>query len=381
MSAVTVIGAGLAGTVAAARLVHLGVPVRLIHDRPGVTPMHGGGWLLGLETLAGVPAARMDEVLAFLEGGLPELALTDGPFDLLDTDGVVREVDVAPASHAAGASLPPGSAAVDLLGLGHPFAEMCKGFKTLAIDWPTWPGAFGRSYAAAAQRLEDDATGLDALAEALRAALARQPAPGLLLPPVLGLTAVEARRARLQAAVGVPVAEALGTVPSTPGLRLWRALADWRARLAPGLTLVEGRVTALDLKSRSLLVGHDRHPFDALILATGGPIPGGLTSAGSVTEPLLGLRITPELACDWQRSVRPDRPYDADLFRAGVAVDAAFRPTRHDGRPVDRRLFAVGDLVAGVDAVADRCGSGLAILSGFIAAEAAAAAVQGKEAP
>lgn len=273
---VTIIGAGLAGTVAAARLAALGQTVRVIHDRPGVTPMHGGGWLLGLETLAraGVPTGRMDEALALVTQGLADLGLQDGPFDLRDADGVLREVDVAPASHAAAARLPAGSAAVDLLGLGHPFAEMCSGFKVLAVEWPTWPGAFGRSYAAAAAQVEADASHLSALTAALQQALATAPAPGLLLPPVLGVAGVEARRLALEAALGVPVAEALGTIPSTPGLRLWQALAAWRARLAPAVVEVQGRVTAVDLAARTLTIGDAKQPFDALILATGGLHPG-----------------------------------------------------------------------------------------------------------
>ena len=44
---ILVVGGGLAGTVAAARLIALGRNVTLVHDRPGATALHGGGWLLG----------------------------------------------------------------------------------------------------------------------------------------------------------------------------------------------------------------------------------------------------------------------------------------------------------------------------------------------
>lgn len=368
---IVIVGSGLAGTVAAARLRALGREVTVVSDRPGATAMHGGGWLLGQAALArlGWPAAALEAALASVEAGLPELALTRGPFRLLDTDGVLRTVDVAARSHTR--PLPAHSAAVDLLGLGQPFAEMCSGFKPLAVEWPSWPEAFGRSFAAAAHRVDLDLGSLDVLIARLKSALVGQGVQGLLLPPVLGLTSVEASRARLEEALGLPVAEGLGTVPSTPGLRLWHGLAGWRRRM--GLfDEVVGRVTRVDLAGRSVLVGDLPLPFGTLILATGGPIPGGLSTDRDVKEALVGLRTSPELPDNWQAVSRPDRPGDAPLFRVGVPVDAQFRPTRHDGSPVDSSLYAIGDLVTGSDPIADRCSSGRALVSGWLAAQAIA---------
>jgi len=396
---ILVIGGGLAGTVAAARLIALGRDVTLVHERPGATTLHGGGWLLGRDALArlGLPTERLDDALAFLQTHLPELALTEGPFKLLDCDGVAREVDLAPRSHAA--SLPRGSAAVDCLGLGHPFAEMCSGYERLGIAWPTWPACSGRSFAAAAHHLDAHQSDLAALIAALQVALGNKPIPGLLLPPVLGIADVEANRRALEDALGLPVVEALGTLPSTPGLRLAHALARWRSRLAgrqappvlnrrtpargyPRFVPTAGepgrfservaRVARLDLEACAAhLVGGEVLAFSAVVLATGGPIPGGLTSHQQLTEPLAGLRTT-DLPPAWHLAARPEGPSDAPLFRAGVPVDTAFRPVLHTHKPQYSHVFAVGDLVAGADFVTDRCGSGLALLSGYLAAEAAA---------
>lgn len=396
---ILVVGGGLAGTVAAARLIALGRNVTLVHDRPGATALHGGGWLLGRDALAGMglPVERLDDALALVQTNMPELALTEGPFKLLDSDGVPREVDLAPRSHVG--SLPRGSGAVDLLGLGHPFAEMCSGFERLEVTWPTWPGCFGRSFAAAAAHLDAHPTDIEALITALLAALGNRPIPGLLLPPVLGITDVEAHRRTLEDALGLPVIEALGTLPSTPGLRLAAALGRWRARMAgrlpppdfhrltpaaghrrvaPGkgasgtFTEVIARVARLDLETRRAhLGGGGVLPFTAVVLATGGAITGGLTSNQHISEPLAGLRTT-DLPPDWHLAAHADGPDDALLFRAGVVVDSAMRPLRHDRKPQSSHVFAVGDLIAGADFVADRCGSGLALLSGLLAAEAAA---------
>lgn len=372
MSAV-VIGAGLAGAVAAARLAHHGVAVTIIADRPGATILHGGGWLLGLEILTrfGLPAPQMDAALEFIEAGLADLALVDGPFTLLDVDGVPRAVDLAPATHAAADGFTGRRGVADLQGLGHPFAQMCAGHTPVPVQYPQWPDAFGRSFAATAARLDAQPAEVDTLIAALQAGLRDQPVDALLLPPILGLGDANALHDRIQAALGIPIAEALGTLPSTPGLRLDRALTAWLAQV--GVTRQRARVTAIDVAAGRVEWADGSITAQAIILATGGVLPGGLGSDQRVTEPLAGLRISPELPVDVMLAVRPDRPYDADLFRAGLPVDDRMRPVGYDAAPVHPGLFAAGDLLAGPDGAADACGSGVALLSGYLAADAAAA--------
>ena len=377
-----VIGAGIAGAVAAARLADKGVATTVIADRPGASILHGGGWLLGMENLTRfeLPAPAMDAALEFVEAGLPGLGLADGPFTLLDVDGVPRHVDMAPATHAAGhAFCDPAFngrvGVIDLAGLGHPFAQMCPWLETISIPWPEWTGAFGRSFAAAAARVEADSQEADRLITALQAGCRDRKLDAVLLPPVLGLGSAMALHARAQGALGVPVAEALDTLPSTPGLRLDRALSAWLTRL--GVQRERARVTAIDAAAGTVTLPDAVLSAKVIILATGGVLPGGLTSDQVMTEPLAGLRVTPELPVDVMLAVRPDRPYDADLFRAGLAVDAQMRPIGYDGEPVHPALFAAGDLLAGPDVAADACGSGVALLSGFLAADAAVAHLKG----
>lgn len=376
MTDALVIGAGLAGAVAAARLADRGLSVTVIADRPGATIHHGGGWLLGLESLPrfGLPAPTMDTALEFVINGLGVLDLYDGPFTLLDVDGVPRDVDVAPSTHAAADAFTGTRGVADLVGLGHPFAQMCADHVQVPVEWPTWTGAFGRSFAAAAARIDADPAEVDALIAAIRAGLATQPVDALLLPPILGIRDPSALHARFEEALDLPVGEALGTLPSTPGIRLDRALAGWLDGL--GVTRTRGRVTAIDAVAGVVHLGEQAVSARAIVLATGGVLSGGLTSDQRLTEPLAGLRLTPELPVDVMLAVRPDRPYDADLFRTGLPVDRQMRPTGHDGVAVCPRLFAAGDVLAGPDPAADACGSGVAVLSGFLAAEAAARCVQ-----
>ncbi len=374
---VVVVGAGLAGAVAAARLAARGHAVTVVADRPGATALHGGGWYLGLQQLArfGLPAPRTGEALAFVTEGLPALELMDGPFALTDADGAPRVVDVAPRTHALGADLGDRPLVADLTGLGHPFAAMQPRGEVVPVAWPAEAALFDRSHAAVAATL-DTAAGRDALAEALRAALAGREGTGLLLPPVLGVAEHQAAHAAAAEAAGMPVAEALGTLPSAPGLRLHRALADWLTRL--GVRQRRGRVDAVDAAACAVRVGDETIEAAAIVLATGGPLPGGLATAGSVREPLAGLRLQPALPTDFMSAVNPTRPYGEALFRTGVAVDVQLRPCGYDGEPVHPRLFAAGDLIGGPDAVADACGSGLALLSGYVAAEQAADALEAR---
>lgn len=362
-----VIGAGLAGTVTAARLKSHGVDVTVLTNRPGATIMHGGGWYLGLRKLPkfGIPSTRIDEALDFVEQGLSELALTDGPFQLVDVDGVQRVVGMAPATHAAAANLSDSWLIADFKPIGHPFAQMISTGRVISVDYPQW-NCFGRSFAAVAARLESEAE-QDTLIEALKTAIGSSKAEGLLLPPILGLSVTESLRTRLEQALNMPVAEALGTMPSTPGIRLHRALLAWLERLE--ITVEYTEVKAIETAALQVITAEQTYTPDALILATGGPVPGGLTAKGCPREPLAGLRITPELPMNLMRAVLPDRPFDGALFRAGVAVDSLFRPIGHDGTPVNTKLFAVGDLVGGPEGIVDRCASGLALTSGYLVAD------------
>jgi glycerol-3-phosphate dehydrogenase subunit B len=369
---VLVIGAGLAGVVAAARAAALGVEVSVVAHRPGATLMHGGGWAIGGPALLGqgLPVDRLDEVLGFVRDGLPELALQRGPFVLHDVEGARRACDLAPASHAAASGLPPSLANIDLLGLGHPFAEMQPVGSPLGVHWPE-ASAFGRSYASAAQRIEQDPAAMDALEAALVTAIAGRRFGGLVLPPVLGLTGVEARRARLSERLGMPVAEALDVLPSTPGLRLHLALQTWLARL--DIPVRFARVTEV-VAERGSVITEDglTQSADGIILALGGRLTGALHSGCSV---LGTLPVTPQLPVNLQEAVRRRGPYEGRLFRSGLPIDARMRPLDHHGGPHNRRLFACGDLLAGPDQLVSHTSSGRAVLSAYLAGEAAAKGV------
>lgn len=365
---VAVVGAGLAGAVAAARLKDRGVDVVVVADRPGATALHGGGWYVGAGRLPAWLPPRLDEALAFVRKGLAELDLVDGPFTLPDDQGARRVVDLAPAAHAAAAGLPEPFAVADLVPLGHPFARMQPRGEVLPVEYPGWPDAFDRSFAAVAARLDAEPRERVRLKAALERALAGTGFRGVLLPPILGLQRSADLRRELEDSLGLPVAEALGTSPSAPGLRLSGALARWLDRV--GVPVRRGRVHRVDPAAGRLetSAGDVRAPA-GIVLATGRALPGGLATHEEVREPLAGLPLTPTLPVDLLRAVEPPGPWGGALFRAGVAVDARCRPIGLDGAPIHPRLCVAGDLIGGFEPLADRCASGAAVLTGYLAAE------------
>ncbi len=377
---VLVIGAGLAGTVAAARLQARGVPARVLADRPGATLLHGGGWLLGPDALREhhpVAEAALDDALDFVRIGLESLALTEGLFDLPDVEGARRTCELAPATHAVVDGFGKGHAVADLAPLGHPFAAMQGRGTVVAVDWPPYPDVFGRSFAAMAHRLEADPAEPARLIQALKRGLEGTRHDALLLPPILGISRTESLRRLVADALGMPVGEALDALPSTPGFRLHAALTAWLA--AARVPTQTARVSSISLDPLGVQVGDLLLPARAIVLATGRYLTGGLTMHPAVREPLADLPLTPTVPTNPLWGARADGPYDGRVFETGVGHDPGFRALGLDGRPVHPHVYAVGDLLGGVDALTQGHASGLCIASAWVAATTIADAFANKE--
>ncbi|MFO0581867.1 MAG: anaerobic glycerol-3-phosphate dehydrogenase subunit B [Anaeromyxobacter sp.] len=228
----------------------------------------------------------------------------------------------------------------------------------------------------------------EALGERLRAALPPGTAVALL-PPVLGLQpqglasdgAVHARIAR---AAGLPVAETLSDVPSVPGLRLQAAL---EARLAEaGVEVVTGSAAGTT-PDAPLAVADATLEARAWVLATGRFVGGGIARRGRLVEPALGLPVQAAEGREAgvhlaDRPAQPltlrDRRAPQPLLSAGLRADARLRPLDEQGRPVHPRLFAAGAVLGGHEQATDGTGLGVALLTGFLAGKAAAAAARGE---
>jgi glycerol-3-phosphate dehydrogenase subunit B len=219
------------------------------------------------------------------------------------------------------------------------------------------------------------AAALDAIARAIEG---RVHGPGrIALPAVLGLddhpAVLAAARARLPLA---PFEVAL-VPPSVPGLRLFAALRSELRRLGGRLQVGEavhgvigsdGRVAELraPAASRELVLA-----AGAVILATGGIAGGGIVAdrPGSLRETVLGLPVDGPPPGQWLLS-DPFDPAGQPLEAAGVRTDAHLRPLApgKPRAPLAANVRIAGSLLAGQRYLRERCGDGVAIASGSLAA-------------
>ncbi len=115
----------------------------------------------------------------------------------------------------------------------------------------------------------------------------------------------------------------------------------------------------------------------AVILATGSFFSGGLICLKeTIHEPIFNLPVCaqPELDLRYSAGFLDKRGHP--IGRAGIMVDEHFSPSDPDGQAVVTNLFACGDLLGGFDSLVERCGGGVALVSGTVAGRAAAKAVE-----
>lgn len=382
---IVVVGAGLAGLMAAWAAARMGARVQLIAQGQGTLPLYPGWLEIGdvrtLAEAAGHPYAVAGAALPLGLGLLDEVVgLQSGPFRVVSAMGTRR-----PVAFGAGGTLVHLKPADRVLVTGfknwrdfYPFliADNLRaaGFEaqSLLLDVPqranfdNWPF--------------DIANLLDREPEQL----IRQVRPKLGGATVVGFPAVlgfkPETRKRLAEALGRPVFEIPTLPPSVPGARMYQALRSAllehgvRFTLGPhvtGLNVEGGRVTGISAQTASgrglTLRG------DAVILCTGGLYGGGLASdyLGSIWEPLARLPV---------KNVPPMEEWFATDFLSGKAqplhfagsgTDNHLRPLSENGQPAALNLFVAGRQLAGYSPVAEGSAEGVDIATGVFAAQQA----------
>ena len=412
MRRVVVIGAGLAGLVAALRLAEGGADVTVVAKGAGSLHLSPGtidvlGYAPGrvasprasvaafLEERPGHPYAHLrgilEEALHWFTERVPGMRYTgDGAGNLLlpSAVGVARPTFLAPVS-MAGADLRAGGRflAVGLAGLKDFFprlladnlvrAEIPGGASISArhaeISASPRPGradVAGQVYA----RALDERPFRASLAQALRGLA--EPGETILVPAVLGLARAGEVWDDLQERVGAPIAEVPTVPPSAPGMRLAAELAGALrragARVVTGPEAVGcegaggriGGVLVRDAARTRVLAA------DAVVLATGGFAAGGieLDSHGGLREVVLDLPVSgpPDGVAPLSERHLDHQP----LMASGVAVDDSLRPVGPGGDPVWDNLRAAGSVVAGAEPWREKSGEGIAIAGGYRAARA-----------
>ena len=322
-------------------------------------------------------ADRRNHVLATSLGTVKRAALVPASQHLdiaeLDHTAVVGLVDW---QDLAGFGAAPAAA---LLGfLSHLGGKPAPRFVTVSV--PRFSAGVFRDAAQMARALDDAATrerACVALRRAIEASATTTStstpplAPThLLSPAIFGTAPLDgAAVAALDAAVGRPLREVLATPPSVPAARLATALRQ-QARL-DGIELIDGiaehplidggALTRIDVVGA---VGRRALKTKALVLCTGRFFGGGLARDPVARETIFELPVVSEGRVIGDAFVGDLLAEHVDgehaIFRAGVAVDAQWRPLDERGRPIARNVFAGGLLVGGYDPARDGGALGVA---------------------
>jgi glycerol-3-phosphate dehydrogenase subunit B len=203
-----------------------------------------------------------------------------------------------------------------------------------------------------------------------------RPAETVAFPAALGLAAPHDVWSELENALGRRVFEVPTLPPSVPGMRVFAIMRE-ALRRAGGRVLLNNVVVGAEregsrVRALRVRVGlrEERHGADWVVLATGGFASGGLEldSSWKARETALGLPVAgmPEPG-----SPRFEPQYFAahPMARAGVAVDARLRPVGADGEPMFDNVLVAGATLAGAEPWKEKCGDGLSLSTGHMAAE------------
>jgi glycerol-3-phosphate dehydrogenase subunit B len=198
----------------------------------------------------------------------------------------------------------------------------------------------------------------------------------LALPAVLSIGHPHDVWETLQRGIGRPVCEIPTLPPSVPGLRLFDTLRTLlrRAggRMVTGSHVVGTKGAGDHVEAVRVHVsgGERSYPTRWLVLATGGVASGGLVLDADwrMRETALGLHVARVPA---PREPRFSSRYlDAHpLGRVGIAADRDLRPLDADGARRWENVLVVGAALAGAEPWREKSGEGIALASGYRAAQ------------
>jgi glycerol-3-phosphate dehydrogenase subunit B len=406
-----VVGAGVAGLVAAVRLAEAGQRVVVLAKGVGATH-HAGATIdvLGYapervekparalpgfvgshpkHPYARLPAKAIPESIDWLKSHVTAYRYEGGweeNFLLPTAVGAAKPTAAAPESMTAGDLRAGGRfAIVGLRALKDFYPAFCAdnlgrtklpsgasiSARSFQIDLPVG-GEADVGPLGYARRLEDAE-----VRKAMIGQLESQIEPGEIvgLPAVLGLTDPRTVWRELQDGIGAPVFEIPTLPPSVPGIRLFESLRA-ALRKAGGRLIMGGRVidavitghrvegVVQDTPGRPVVYGGT-----SFVLATGGFAAGGLSmdSYGNVSESIFGLAVS---GVPPREDVRflPEYFGEHPMAKSGIEVDDGLRPIDANGQPVFENLFAAGAVLAGALPWKEKSGDGISLSTGYVAA-------------
>jgi glycerol-3-phosphate dehydrogenase subunit B len=408
VSRVIVIGAGLAGLVAANRLSSGGARVTLLTKGIGGLPLSQGtidvlGYspdrvtnpILTLSAIASsrpdhpytaIGAAAVHSGIDYLKALLPDLLVGDpeANYQLPTAVGAIRPTCLVQPTMVAGhvadgarlvivglRQLKDFHAKLVAENLGR--TPLPEGGRLTArhvlLDVP--PRDEAESFALTYARAFDDPDYRKRFAAALKPLLSDGETVGM--PAVLGVKDLSAWKDFTEQ-LGHPVFEIPLPPPSVPGMRLNHALTEAAkasgTRVVSGSRVVSVRVEDGLVKGVSMATAGATREFtgDAFVLATGGFESGALEldSYGRVTESLFNL---PLAGAEGQLVHGNYWGAEQPLFKVGVRVGPDMRVLDGSGAVVHPNLFAAGGILGGSSRWKEKSGDGIAVGSAVRAAD------------
>lgn len=224
-----------------------------------------------------------------------------------------------------------------------------------------------------AARMEGEKT-LSAWVDQVRPRMKGADACGV--PAVLGLGDHQAVWDSVSGALGCPVFEIPCAPPSIPGMRLKLAF-DAYLRQAGATVLSNTRISEPVFDGDRFVLTAGVEPWGrkimarGVILATGRFFGGGLHARRErIVEPLFHLDVAQPVRRGLWHQTRFLAPEGHGINQAGIETDGRFRPIDERGRPVYRRLYAVGGILARNDWARLKSGAGVAMASAVSAVDA-----------
>lgn len=303
MKRVLVIGAGVAGTAAALSAKQAGADVAIVSGSVGASGLASGAIDLEPWERATTEPAELD---AFCTALLARLGATVGPASALvaSASGLVRPARGRDLALLDLASLPAGRVFVaDADASGWDAAALCRAWNAAPrarkrqLSFEPLAGHFLKHTGERAMTAVEIAARHDAperlawLGSALRDALAKAGAcVAVVLPPWLGASAPRANA--LGSIVGVACGEAIA-LSGGPAGRRFEAQRD-RALADAGVESAQGWVTRVTTERDEVTVeleGGDARTCDAVVLAVGGLVGGGIVYTPA--EAILATAVPP----------------------------------------------------------------------------------------
>lgn len=193
----------------------------------------------------------------------------------------------------------------------------------------------------------------------------------IVLPAVLGLSNAAAIVAELQTRSGALIAEVPTLPTNVPGLRLQQILlaafehAGGRLQLNAEVACGEWDGDVLQTVWTRAAAREQRHSAAQFVLATGGIGGGGLRAEypAGLRETALDLPVSqPAEHDEWfAADYRADQP----IYTAGIAVNPALQPINQHGAVIAANVRVAGAALAGADLIRQRCVEGVALATGW----------------